>query len=367
MEEFSSVVSEVVGISIQEGVDAVLLAGDVYDGAAPSAEADAIVFDAFVNLSEARIPFVLIPGNHDSPLRLGALGKLVRPLGARVVPRVVPANQGGVVEVPGRNGTEAALVACLPFIPERRFGDAAKLFAASSEWHQNYAEGVAGVLAALEASFRVDRVNIVLAHLFATGAVFGGGEREVSITLNYAVPPSRLPATASYIALGHIHKPQKIAGSPAPARYAGSLLQLDFGEKDQAKSVSIVDALPGRPVAVREVRLAAGRRLVDLVGSSLPELERNAASVGDAFLRVTMNTTGPAPGVADQIRELLPNAVEIRLQYERSASSSDGPSLRSLRPRDQFRAYYRSAHGVDADQAALALFDEILVSVTDEA
>src|SRR5215468_1792735 len=122
IDEFASAVSEVVGVSIQEGVDAVLLAGDVYDVAAPGAEADDILFDAFVRLSEARIPFVLIPGNHDSAARLGALGKLVRPLGARVVPRVAPADQGGVLELPARDGKDVALIACLPFIPERRFG-----------------------------------------------------------------------------------------------------------------------------------------------------------------------------------------------------------------------------------------------------
>ena len=76
-----------------------------------------------------------------------------------------------------------------------------------------------------------------MAHLYADGSLLGGGEREVTVGLEYAVSPARLPATASYLALGHIHRPQRVAGTAAPGRYSGSLLQLDFGETEQQKSV----------------------------------------------------------------------------------------------------------------------------------
>src|SRR5262245_48983421 len=87
-EEFDATLTEVVGIAVQEGVDAVLIAGDLYEHRAPPPESDLLVFEAFVRLHEARIPVVAIAGNHDSPLRLEALSKLLLPIGVHVVPRV---------------------------------------------------------------------------------------------------------------------------------------------------------------------------------------------------------------------------------------------------------------------------------------
>lgn len=365
MDEFADAVEQVVGIAKDEGVDAVLLAGDVYEQRSPVPEADEIVFECFVRLHEARIPLVVIPGNHDAAVRLAAIGKLARPLGVHVAPRIARPDDGGVIEVPNRAGDEAMIVACLPFIPERHYGDAADLFESAAKWHMGYADGVGALLEGFARSFRADRVNVMLAHLFATGAQFGGGEREVSITINYAVPPARLPGTASYIALGHIHKPQNVPGAPAPARYPGSLIQLDFGEVNQQKSVTIVDVAPGRPAKIREVPLTAGRKLVDLHGT-LDELRAKVEAAGDAFIRATVLTDGPVPGIADQVREFMPNALQVTPMYERAEDGVRAERLASLKPRDQFLSYHRTAHGAEPHETLMDAFDEVLVSVGEE-
>jgi DNA repair protein SbcD/Mre11 len=364
--ESAAALAEVTGIAVDEGVDAVLVAGDVYDQRATAPEADAIVFETFVRLSEAGIPVVVIPGNHDSALRFEALGKLLAPIGVTVVARVAPPDGGGVVEVPARDGSDAALIACIPFVPERRFGDAAALFDATEAWYRSYAQGMGELLGAMAGAFRPDRVNVALGHLFTDGALVGGGERELTIGLAYAVPPGRLPGTAQYVALGHVHKPQAVPAAPAPTRYAGSVLQLDFGERDQTKSVSIVDASPGRPAKLREVELTSGRRLLDLHGT-LDEVAARAGDVGDAFLRVFVTTDGPVPGIADRIRDDLPNALDVHLVYERAeAEGRAGAPISSLAPREQFLAYYRSQHGADADERLLESFDEVLAAEAGE-
>jgi exonuclease SbcD len=358
-EEFGDALTEVVGIARQENVDAFLLAGDIYDHRSPTAEADALVFEALVRIHEAGIPVVAIPGNHDSALRLEALAKLLAPIRVTVVPRVAPPGDGSLVEVPAREGTEAALVACVPFVPERRFGDAAALFRATEDWYQSYAEGVGRLLAAMAEPFRSDRVNVLLAHLFTDGAIPGGGEHQVTIGIEYAISPSRLPATASYVALGHVHRPQAVRGAPSPTRYAGSLLQLDFGETEQTKSVTIVEAQPGRPAKVREVALSAGRRLLDVEGT-LDEVLAKGEALPEAYLRVFVRTDGPVPGIAERIRDALPNAVDVSLKYERFEPEEDGPPLSSLQPRDQFVSYYRREHGVDdVPEDLLRAFDEV--------
>jgi DNA repair protein SbcD/Mre11 len=360
--EFAAATDEVVGIAVQEGVDAVLVAGDVYEQRSAAPEADSIVFETLVRLHEAGIPVVVIPGNHDSAVRFEALGKLLGPIGVTVVSKVLPPAGGGVVEIPSRDGSHAALVACVPFVPERRFGDAAALFEATETWFQSYAQGMGELLAAMATAFRPDRVNVLLAHLFTDGALLGGGERELTIGMAYAISPGRLPGTAQYVALGHVHKPQAVRGAPAPARFAGSLLQLDFGEKEQRKSVSIVDASPGAPAKVLEVPLDSGRRLFDLHGT-LDEIVARAGEVGDAFVRVFVTTDGPVPGIADRVREDLPNALDVHLVYERAGDDRpDGDPLSSLAPREQFLAYYRTEHGAEPDDRLLEAFDEVLAT-----
>ena len=364
--EFEDALREVVGVAVQEGADLLLHAGDLYDHRAPSPESDELVFEALVRLHEAGIPVVAIPGNHDSPLRLAALSKLFRPIGTTMVPRVAPPDQGTAVEVPSRDGRERAVVACLPFVPERRFGDAAALFRASEDWYQSYAEGVGGLMGAMALAFRPDSVNVLLAHLFTDGAIPGGGEHQITIGIEYAVSPSRLPADASYVALGHVHRPQPVRGAPSPTRYAGSLLQLDFGEQEQTKSVTVVEASAGRPAKVREVALTAGRRLVDVRGTFDQAVARGDG-LRDAYLRVFVETDGPVPGMAERVRDALPNAVEVQLAYERTPQDPAGPTLASLHPRDQFSSYFRSEHGVEEVPAELLrAFDEVLQDVEGE-
>jgi exonuclease SbcD len=362
-EEFAAALDEVVGVATEESVDAVLVAGDLYDHRSPGPEADALVFEAFVRLHEAAVPVIAVPGNHDSALRLEALSKLLGPIGVVVVPRVVPPAKGSLVEVPSRDGSEAALVACLPFVPERRFGDAAALFRATEAWYQSYAEGMGRLLAAMTEPFRSDRVNVLLAHLFTDGAIPGGGEHQITIGIEYAVSPSRLPAKASYVALGHVHRPQAVRGAPSPTRYAGSLLQLDFGETEQTKSVTIVEAHAGRPAKVREVALSAGRRLLDIEGT-LDDVVAKGRTLREAYIRVFVRTDGPVPGIAGQIRDALPNAVDVQLKYERKETGDQGPPLSSLQPRDQFVSYFRRQHGVDdVPEDLLCAFEEVLETI----
>ncbi len=367
MDEFEAALDQVVGIALDERVDAVLVAGDLYEHRVPAPEADALVFDALLRLRGAGIRVVAIPGNHDSAPRLEALARLLEPLGVVVVPRVRRPEQGGIVEVPARGGDEVAQVACVPFVPERRFGDAAALFEAAESWHQAYAEGMGDLLEAMAAGFRPGAVHVLMAHLFTDGALLGGGERELTIGMAYAVPPSRLPGTAQYVALGHVHRPQQVRGAPTAARYAGSLLQLDFGELTQErKSVALVELSPGKPARVEEVPVTAGRRLLEVRGT-IEELAAMADEVGDAWLRAVVRTDGPVPGLADRVREVLPNAVDVKLDHPRAPDAAPREPLRAMSPREQFEAFLRAEHGAEPAPELLRAFDEVLALETEEA
>ena len=346
---------------MSEGVDAVLIAGDVWEHRVPSPEAVGLVFGALLRLHEEGIRSVLIPGNHDAPQLFRSYAGILRSIGSEAVPQVLPPDRGGILKLPSRDGSSEVELASVPFVPERRFGDAAALFDASESWYQSYVEGMGNLLAAIAGGFTPGAASVILGHFFTDGALVtpGGGERELTIGMAYAVPPSRLPGTVSYVALGHVHLPQAVKGSPVPARYAGSLLQLDFGEAGQRKSVSIVDIEPGVPAKVSEIPLSSGRQLKDLRGT-FDEVVEQGAGARDAHLRVFVRTEGPVPGLADRIREELPNALDIHLVYDRDQYRASETPVSSLQPREQFVEYYRRQHEAEPPEEILFAFDEVL-------
>ena len=364
-DEFAAVLDEVIGIARDERVDCVLLSGDVYEHKVASPEADRLLFDTLVRLHREGVAMVAIPGNHESPERWRALAPLLREIQVRAVTEVRRPEQGGAVEVASRDGREVAYIACVPFVPERQYGSTRLLFERTERWSQEYAQGLSDLMHAMCAQFRPDRVNILMGHLFVDGARLGGGETEVTVGPECAVPPERLPASPTYIALGHIHRAQRIERSPAPARYAGSLLQLDFGERDQQKSVTLVEASPGRPAVLREIPLRSGRSLRDVEGT-LDELRERAAELGDSWLRVRVRTGGQVPGIADRVREILPHAVQVIPTYDRAEGDPLSPALATLQPREQFSAYHRAEHGGNPSPEMLATFTEVLDLVTEE-
>jgi len=168
----------------------------------------------------------------------------------------------------------------------------------------------------------------------------------------------RFPTTAQYIALGHLHRPQEVVASPVPCHYAGAPIQLDFGEQGQRKRVVLIDAKAGRPVHTESVRLTAGRNLRDMEGR-IDEIEAKAAEVGDDYLRVTVITDGPVPGLAERVRACLPNAIYIRTKS--SVASETPPSLArgQAKPQELFQDFYRRQHGSEPSPELLQVFNEL--------
>lgn len=355
-DEHAAVLDEVVAIAREERVDAMLLAGDVYDHRVAAPDADRLLFETLIRLHREGVTTVVIPGNHESAPRWTAIAPLLREAGTHVIGAVAKPDQGGTVEVPSRDGRERALVAGVPFVPERHFVSARAIFE-RTDWPRDYVKGMGLLLHAMCRDFREDAVNVLMGHLHTDGALLGGGEMEVTVSPQTAVAPESLPASASYVALGHIHRAQTLPRAPAAARYSGSLLQLDFGEREQTKSVSIVEASAGRRVRVRELPLRSGRTLRDVTGT-LDELEAVAPTLGDAWLRVTVLTAGPVPGIADRVRELLPNTVRCLQAYPRD-SAAPGTAVGALSPHEQFAAFHRRVRGTEPSAELLEAFAEV--------
>lgn len=362
--EFHDVLAEVVEIARAEAVEAILVCGDVWDSAAPTPEADRLVYEALRECIGHGIQVVLLAGNHDSPRKLEALGLLSELLGVQTQFRILRPDAGGVLTIEGRD--EIARLAAVPWMREGELVDAQQVMGLQEQWFSAYADGAAQIYRAMCDGFRPDTVNLLLGHVFVNGANYArldGSERQLHIGQAYGIEPSGLPGTPQYIALGHIHRPQTIHQSPVRTEYAGSLLQLDFGETTEQKRVVVFDAVPGRPVRdVRSVPLTKGTPLVELRGR-LDKVLAEAADLGTAHVRVTLEVDAPEPGLAQRVKDQVPGAVDVRLDYPQLAEE-ETPALATLAPDEQFTRYYRSQHGADPDVDTLALFRELHDQVT---
>lgn len=338
-DEFAAALDEVAGLAAAAKVDAVLVAGDVFDSTAPPPDAERLVFDFLARLHAEGVAAVVIAGNHDHPKRLGALARLLESMRIHVRSEVRRPSEGGVVGLQSRDGKHEACIAALPFVPERRLFDACQVMGPEEKWYEAYTTGIERMLHALTRDLTPATVNLLMAHVFIQGARVGTGVRPLHLGEVYGLDASQLPSNVSYIALGHLHRPQEIRARAATC-YSGSLLELDFGEQEQDKRVVIVEAKPGQAPRVESAPLVAGRKLRELSGT-LQEIRAAAKTVGDAWLRVTVRVVVPTPGIAGHVKELLPNALEVAVEFPREKLASEGRSkgLRQQSPEQLFAEY----------------------------
>lgn len=352
--EHAAVLDEIVAAAIGQAVDLIVVVGDLFDTAAPSAESEEIVYGALLALAEVA-PLVVVGGNHDSPRRLEAVAPLAAAARITVSAEVRRPDDGGVVEVHTPHGL--ARLALVPFVSQRGLVRARDLMElGTDELNQHYAAWMGALIGRLVEGFSDDAVNLVVAHLMVANGVLGGGERSAHTIFDYAVPGGAFAATANYVALGHLHRCQAIAG-PTTIRYSGSPLQLDFGETDDEKSVTILDTAPGEPAAISTVALRAGRRLRTLDGT-VAELEQQRPTVGDEWLRLRVNEPARV-GLADELRSWFPNCVEVAVASPASSSERPGDRIEvTAAPRELFAAYLERID--ETDPQLVGLFDELI-------
>lgn len=360
-EEYREVIDEVVGVADSENVDLVLHSGDLFDRPMPAVESLDIALDGLVRLTDGgRRPVVVIAGNHDSPGFFEALAPFLRRTNIHLVGEIKRPDEGGVLDLPTPAGR--AVVSCFPFLREgrafhaweavdehyKKYADRLRVI---SEAYSTYADSIAGD----------DGITFLVAHFLVGGAKVHGhgaprGERELHMGDAYAATADAIPPGPQYVALGHIHAPQKVPGSRVPAEYAGSLLELDFGESGEQKRVVLVDVAPRTPAKVTSVDLHGGRRLRRARGEWQDLLRRD--DLHEAYLDLTVETAGPDPALAERAREEFDHLVKIAADYprlEREHSGRDGRTLDEL-----YGDYYEVAEGVAAPDALLETFREVM-------
>ena len=357
LDEMETILDNLAGFIERESIDLVLHSGDVFDSRNPTGEAERMVNEFLVRVGRTGARTVLIAGNHDDPQRFDARALLAAGVNVHIVGRPRPADRGGAFMLETRSG-EQAVVAALPFASPGVWVSALDLAGDEASARGKYARMFQRAVESLCSAYRDDAVNLLLAHTHLEGAVYGESERRVHLSEDWAATPQTLPPTATYIALGHIHKPQKVAGT-LPAWYAGSPLQLDFGEVGQEKTFIVVEATPRRPARVEHVPYEGGRTLRDIEGT-LAELPDYAGANGDdCWLRVTVKLTEKDPDINRKVREILPNALVVRVDLPQAeVPDSDRPEA-GAPATELYAAYHRRAHEREPEPMVLDTFGHL--------
>lgn len=286
--EQAAFVDELEQICIDEKVDLVLVAGDVYQTVNPSAQAEELFYEALNRLSNrGQRGMVVIAGNHDNPERLAAASPLAERLGITLIglpqqdlrpelgrtSRVTRINSGASwceVQIP--NVAHSAVIAALPYPSEARLKELMSKEFDEQLWLPEYNSRITQIFQQLSRHYRKDTVNLGMSHLYVRGGIESQSEVQIQVGGTYAVNPDCFPEGAQYVALGHLHRPQWVHGAGVPIRYSGSPLAYSFSEAGYSKSVVIIDVEPGGTAEIRDVELCSGKPLVRWSAKSFDEV-----------------------------------------------------------------------------------------------
>ena len=254
-----------------EAVEALVIAGDVFDTGSPSNAALDLYYSFLANLRQSSCRHVVVVGgNHDSPATLQAPQQALRHLGVTVVADLPAAAADQIIVLTDAAGQPALVVGAVPYLRERHLG-LTTMGRTPDDIAAQVRAGIArhyAAVAALAAPHRAAGLPVlVTGHLFAAGLTCTEGMRDIQVGNLGQITADCFPDTFDYVALGHIHKPQTVGGQ-ARIRYAGSPVALAFDEVDLPRRVVLLTfaAAPGTP-AIAEKMLPPLRRLLRFAGS----------------------------------------------------------------------------------------------------
>ena len=382
LEEQRAVLEEIVAIAEREAVDAVVVAGDLYDSFNPSTEAIELFYKTLKRLaSDGKRPVIAIAGNHDSPDRVEAPDPLARECGILFAgyPHSVPAPfvlesglqvtqaDEGFMELQLPHNDAPLRVLLTPYANEFRLktylghedSDQALRVLLQERWRE---------LANRYCDAR--GVNLLVSHLFVVkkGEPLPEEPEDEKPILHVggaqAIYTENIPSGIQYTALGHLHRMHRVDDTPCPAYYSGSPLSYSFSEANQKKYVLIVEAEPSETATVRPVELTRVKRLLraraEGIGHALKWLSDNQDAlveltlVTDTFLtaadRRKLNAAHPG------IVAIIPEVTNARgLFVNRQKQIDLNQSMEAL-----FRDYFLHEKGQEPNDEIMDLFHEII-------
>ncbi len=358
--EQASVLDEIVEICEREQIELVLVAGDVFDTYTPSSEAEELFYSKIKSFAGKDRAVLLISGNHDDGTRLSAVSPFSQEQGVYIVgnartpiptepvhrkTRPVQSDKGYVIFENERG--EKAFVATLPYPNEARFKEEKSDLPYVARMQGWINEGISANTQGYP--------SVLLAHVFVAGGKVSESEREIDLGGARALPIEALPQV-DYIALGHLHKKQKMG--KGNCYYSGSPLQYSFDEVAD-KTVKVFDLTPKGVENLKDVPLQSGKKLIRLEAESVQSAEALLRSYPNAWVELKLLLNAPltqSDSAALAAHENLVSLItEVHTDEEIRLESRKGLTDSAL-----FDAYYQSAYSAAPKPELKALFLEVL-------
>lgn len=383
LEEQREVLEEIVEIAEEEAVDAVLIAGDLYDTFNPPIEAVELFFHTLKRLSNnGKRAVICIAGNHDSPDRIEAPSPLawengiifagyphtqVRPFNLSSGLRTARVDKGFLeMFLPQKKYPLRLLLT--PYANEYRM----KRFLGKEDYEEELRRVLENEWQSLASKYCDKQgVNVLLTHLFLMEK--GGeaeeepeGEREIMhVGASQAIYTQSIPKEMQYVALGHLHRQHKVSGASCSVAYSGSPLAYSFSESNQTKFVNIVELEPAQEALIKHIPLTKGKPLLRATFSEVEEAVEWLQKHPKALVELSMQTTSylsgserksimqAHTGIVNLLPELLP---QDGAEADNTRNTIDLKQSRE----NLFIHYFENTHKQPPTQELLDLFHEVL-------
>ncbi|MFH0727190.1 MAG: exonuclease SbcCD subunit D C-terminal domain-containing protein [Pseudomonadota bacterium] len=309
--EFEAFLSWLAETLLKEQVDVLLVAGDVFDTSTPSNRAQELYYRFLCRVAASSCRHVVvIAGNHDSPSFLNAPRELLRALNVHVVGSCTGLPTDEVLLLRDNAGVVELIVCAVPYLRDRdiRVAEAGESIEDKerklTEGIRSHYFDVCNIAGQTRKALGAPIPIVAMGHLFTAGGktVEGDGVRELYVGSLAHVTPGVFPECIDYLALGHLHVPQKVNGSDV-MRYSGSPLPMGVGEATQEKSVCLVEAL-GRAVSVQPLPVPVFQKILQLRGNweyFAARIRELISSHGCAWLEIVYDGDEVIPDLRDRL------------------------------------------------------------------
>lgn len=349
LDDQRKILQKVAELAEQNGADAVVIAGDIYQRMAPQAEAMTL-FNTFLSDLHARsIPVIAISGNHDSDERVAYLNDLVKAMDIHLA-----APFHGIPDSVVLKDTDGEVeFHLLPFLR----ASAVKQYYP----HKKIASVEDAVRCVIEhTSLKKKRRHVLIAHQFITGSVTCDSEERIVGGLDAI--SAEVFAPFDYVALGHIHTPQQFLGGKV--RYCGSLMKYSFSESGQQKGPLLVELNGGGEVHARQLPLDIPHDMRELRGG-MEELMSSPPS--DDYLRITVTDEDVPPDAQSTLREIFPNMMVFRIENSKTnveMTVDHGNDIESKNLTELFCDFYAERNnGILPGEKQMLLLAQILTEM----
>ncbi len=367
LEDQEYILKEILCIIDDEQPDGVIIAGDVYDKSVPSEEAVKLLDRFLTSLAKRKLQVYIISGNHDSAAKLAFASSLIDLSGIHISPvydsaQIAMMGDGLVRPYKLEDGKgQMANIYMLPFVKPAMIR---AVFSDEADDIKDYTDACRVAVEHMDVDEKV--TNILVAHQFVTGAVRSESEENVGGLDNVDVS---VFDSFDYVALGHIHGPQKVGRETV--RYCGTPLKYSLSEANHTKSVTVVDIPENKKIEIRTVPLVPMHELREVKGTfdELMDRRNYEGTAVDDYLYVVLTDEDDVPDALGKLRTVYPNVMKLGYDNTRTRVTQtidDGAVLEGKKPIDLFGELYEKQNNKEMSDEQRSFVQDIIDSIWKE-